>query len=402
MIDAALRARLPLISVATTDPTSAQRCLAALAGVPRDRVKDFSPGKQPERHILVDIGGAPVDDFKRLAAHLRDRESSLVVVNFGGAPPAMFYDAGQLPTRDSVIRDYLVEIQMEDREEEILPSLRGLTLAQCDHAIRLASAIYGDISPNGLQDVRSQLLGRHAGLERVSTAEEPAYVAPDELSDWIKAERRWFLNPEADARLRPRGILFYGPEGTGKTLGAGYIARSWDIPLFRLNVAGVKQRYVGETEKALGNMLAQVEQNAPCCLLIDEIEKLLGTQHSDEGITAGILAELLWWTERHRSRVLTVMTTNDRSTIPRELIRKGRVDRQICLVGVLPDKVAPFARYAISTFGLKPAKLKQAWGWFEERQAGLLPGEYAHQRDRRAVSQADVMALVREAIKTTT
>jgi SpoVK/Ycf46/Vps4 family AAA+-type ATPase len=60
-------------------------------------------------------------------------------------------------------------------------------------------------------------------------------------------------------------------------------------------------------------------------VLIDEVEKVF-VKDQDNGVMQRMMSQLLWWLSEHRSQVLTVMTTNDRSKIPPELFREGRIN----------------------------------------------------------------------------
>ncbi|HYR91461.1 MAG TPA: ATP-binding protein [Terriglobia bacterium] len=84
------------------------------------------------------------------------------------------------------------------------------------------------------------------------------------------------LGASAKTRYRP-GVraLFTGPSGTGKTLAAGWIATRLGLPLFRVDLASVTSKYIGETEKNLSQLLARAEQ-AEVILLFDEADSLFG------------------------------------------------------------------------------------------------------------------------------
>jgi hypothetical protein len=84
------------------------------------------------------------------------------------------------------------------------------------------------------------------------------------------------LGASAIARYRPgvRG-LFIGPSGTGKTLAAGWLATQLGVPLYRVDLAAVTSKYIGETEKNLAQLLARAEQ-AEVVLLFDEADSLFG------------------------------------------------------------------------------------------------------------------------------
>ena len=82
------------------------------------------------------------------------------------------------------------------------------------------------------------------------------------------------LGASTVARYRP-GVraLFLGPSGTGKTLAAGWLATRLGLPLYRVDLASITSKYIGETEKNLAQMLARAE-HAEVVLLFDEADSL--------------------------------------------------------------------------------------------------------------------------------
>jgi hypothetical protein len=84
------------------------------------------------------------------------------------------------------------------------------------------------------------------------------------------------LGASAAARYHP-GVraLFAGASGTGKTLAAGWLATKLSLPLYRVDLASVTSKYIGETEKNLAQLLARAEQ-AEVVLLFDEADSLFG------------------------------------------------------------------------------------------------------------------------------
>ena len=69
--------------------------------------------------------------------------------------------------------------------------------------------------------------------------------------------------------------LFAGPSGTGKTMAAQVLARSLGLELYRVDLAGVVNKYIGETEKHLRAVFAACER-APVMLFFDEADALFG------------------------------------------------------------------------------------------------------------------------------
>jgi hypothetical protein len=84
------------------------------------------------------------------------------------------------------------------------------------------------------------------------------------------------LGPAARARYRP-GVraLLVGPSGTGKTLAVGWLATRLALPLYRVDLASITSKYIGETEKNLAQLFARAE-HAEGVLLFDEADSLFG------------------------------------------------------------------------------------------------------------------------------
>ena len=126
----------------------------------------------------------------------------------------------------------------------------------------------------------------------------PLPFAWDDLVISVRTERHL---REIDAQARNRGevlddwgfsrlvsmgrgvtALFAGPSGTGKTMAAQVLAASLGLDLYRVDLAGVVSKYIGETEKHLREVFDACER-APVLLLFDEADALFGkrTEVSD-------------------------------------------------------------------------------------------------------------------------
>lgn len=143
------------------------------------------------------------------------------------------------------------------------------------------------------------------------------------LREWLKLREHAVLSQQRD---RPKGVLLLGVQGSGKSLAAKALAGMWGLPLLRLDMATLYNKFIGETEKNLRRALTQAEMMAPCVLWIDEIEKGLAGGNSDEGTSQRILGTLLTWMAERTSQVFMVATANDVQGLPPELLRKGRFD----------------------------------------------------------------------------
>lgn len=85
-------------------------------------------------------------------------------------------------------------------------------------------------------------------------------------------------------RLRSDGLICYfaGASGTGKTVAASIIAGELGIPLYRVNVAGVISKYIGETEKHLATILDGAER-AKVALVFDEADAVFAKRSDPKG-----------------------------------------------------------------------------------------------------------------------
>jgi hypothetical protein len=111
-------------------------------------------------------------------------------------------------------------------------------------------------------------------------------VAPDlsqTLHDFESQVRlRWEVYEEwGFSRLTHLGqgisALFAGPSGTGKTMAAQVLARSLDLTLYRVDLAGVVNKYIGETEKRLRDVFDACERSGGL-LFFDEADALFGSR----------------------------------------------------------------------------------------------------------------------------
>ncbi len=99
-----------------------------------------------------------------------------------------------------------------------------------------------------------------------------------ELED--QARLRWLIYEEwGFERLFALGqgvtALFAGPSGTGKTMAAQVLARSLGMDLYRVDLAGVMSKYIGETEKRL-KLIFDTCERANVLLFFDEADALFG------------------------------------------------------------------------------------------------------------------------------
>lgn len=364
----ALRARIPIVSATTTDPIHAREVLEFLLEgpvVPTPALDvDSQLKKLTSRYVLT-------HGFESSIEHaylgLQQRERTAILINTDLESP-LIYDTGTLPVPRQKLRQLLTE-RVED-PEAFLALTGGLTLRDTRDLLAMTAARDKALTPRGFSLSRQQYMPRTRGIEPVSTT-LPYYLPNPDLDEWLDLNRPFFLDAEVDERLIPRGLLLAGEPGVGKTLGAKHLAAELGVPLYRLDVPGLMSKWLGDAESNLRRALAQAEQESPCVLLMDEIEKAFAGAGKDHETTGRILGYLLWWLQEHESRVLSVMTTNDMQALPTELYRPGRIDSFLVLTGLGLDEAGDMAGSLLKTFHLEPLLHTAAWSKAFERLKDL-------------------------------
>jgi hypothetical protein len=120
-------------------------------------------------------------------------------------------------------------------------------------------------------------------------------------------------------------VLFTGETGTGKTLAAEAIANEAKLDLYRIDLATVVSKYIGETEKNLKRVFDAAEASG-AVLLFDEADALYGkrsdVKDSHDRYANIEIAYLLQRVEGYRG--LAILTTNFRSALDRAFLRRIR------------------------------------------------------------------------------
>ncbi len=132
-------------------------------------------------------------------------------------------------------------------------------------------------------------------------------------------------------------VLFAGPPGTGKTMAAEAIARDLKMPMYRIDLSQVVNKYIGETEKNLRRLFDAADA-ADVILFFDEADALFGkrTEVKDAHDRYANL-EVSYLLERmERFRGMAILASNRKKDLDEAFMRRLRHVVQFPLPG--PDE----------------------------------------------------------------
>jgi len=147
------------------------------------------------------------------------------------------------------------------------------------------------------------------------------------IVDWPRKYPEFFT---AGKVLPPRGILFSGPSGTGKTLMAKALTGETGLNFISISGPILFSKWLGESEKGLHQIFKKAKQSAPCILFFDEIDALVTIRgHGSEGGSVERMASQ-FFNELDNlsdlSQVIVLGATNREDLLDPALMRAGRLD----------------------------------------------------------------------------
>merc|ERR1712086_1171411 len=118
----------------------------------------------------------------------------------------------------------------------------------------------------------------------------------------------------------PRGVLLYGPPGSGKTLIGRAVANETGANFYIINGPEIMSKMAGESESNLRKMFQQAEENAPSIIFMDEIDSIAPKLRRQMARSKSVLFHscLPLWTAStrvHKSLSLLAPTGQTRSTL---------------------------------------------------------------------------------------
>ncbi|TQV98314.1 AAA family ATPase [Cordyceps javanica] len=217
-----------------------------------------------------------------------------------------------------------------------------------------------------------------AGLEIAKNALRETVVYP-------------FLRPDLFMGLREpaRGMLLFGPPGTGKTMLARAVATESRSTFFSISASSLTSKYLGESEKLVRALFGLARSLAPSIIFVDEIDSLL-SQRSGSGeheATRRIKTEfLIQWSDLQRAAAGRETTERDKE--------RGDANRVLVLAATnLPWAIDEAARRRFVRRQYIPLPEPTT----RETQIRTLLGQQKHSLSPIGFSGSDITALAKDA-----
>jgi DNA polymerase III delta prime subunit len=197
------------------------------------------------------------------------------------------------------------EAPLTPTREELFAATRaqaGHGLAEMAQKIRPAAGWKDIVLPKDTLAQLKEICGRASNNRTV-------------LGDWGFGEKL--------SQGKGLAVLFAGPSGTGKTMAAEVIARELGLDIYKIDLAGIVSKYIGETEKNLARLFEAAE-SSNAILFFDEADALFGKRsevHDAHDRYANIeTAYLLQKLEQYEG--IAILATNLRANLDEAFSRR--------------------------------------------------------------------------------
>ncbi|MFW6450592.1 MAG: CDC48 family AAA ATPase [Nanoarchaeota archaeon] len=181
-----------------------------------------------------------------------------------------------------------------------------------------------------------------------------------EVKQELKEAIEWPLkNPMSFRRLGvkpPKGVLLYGPPGSGKTLIAKAVAKEGGVNFISVKGSELLSKWVNETPQRVKRIFEKARQVAPVIVFFDEIDAIAsnraGFEKGSENPSMSAVQQLLVEMDgmEELNDVIVVAATNRPDLMDTALLRPGRFDRIV--MAPVPDEATRKKIFEVHTKGM--------------------------------------------------
>ncbi len=217
-------------------------------------------------------------------------------------------------------------------------TLSGLNLHQVESILLESYHRVRDFDPDIMKELKSEMVKRSKVLE----VRDPQFSFRDiggyhAIKEFVQ---KYIINvlrrPEKARHFGlglPKGLLFFGPPGTGKSLFANALASEVQLPFINLVTENIYSKWLGESGQNMKNAINMAEKMSPAIVFVDEIDRFGrrsgAAAGSAEEETQRVFSQFLEWLGRPDREAIIVGTTNVPEHLDDAFLRAGRFDYKI-------------------------------------------------------------------------
>lgn len=274
-------------------------------------------------------------------------------------------DRVQVPLPDAAsLQQCLAQLQVEhpkafaEDDSGAVQALAGVSLSALASLVKRRAHQGKVLGAQDWAEAKKELVeADSAGLvefiESARTLDD--YHAQDALKTWLRQDMA--LWQAADLRALPKGYIFCGPVGTGKTYLVECLAGEAGVPVVKLK--NFRDRWVGSSEGNLEKIFRLIRGLGRCIVFIDEADQSLGKRDGgsgDSGLSGRIYSMIAqeMGSADNRGKVIWILASSRPDLIEVDLKRPGRVDVKIPLLpSTTVEESAALLKALLKRFDLK-------------------------------------------------
>ncbi|MCP4750425.1 MAG: AAA family ATPase, partial [Proteobacteria bacterium] len=199
-----------------------------------------------------------------------------------------------------------------------------------------------DISLHELNDLVEEQIEVHfpkIRFQDIGGYQEVKRQLQEDILSMMKLAQEFGDNPsklKVVEEAIPRGVIFEGPSGTGKTMFAMALANALDASIIVINASELKSSLYGDSEKKVHTLFEEARRNSPAVIVFDEMDALMGNRQGQDSSPAGggsvdssLVNQLLTEMDglKTKDMVFVIGTTNLASVLDPAFKRPSRFSR---------------------------------------------------------------------------